>query len=159
MSSSAHSPSLVGSDREIDARSIVTLLVFFLVSEHCPTYLLSVAALSSGTSDVLVIFPFHIPLPSFVIRGLRTLLVSTRLRKATTEDKEEPPWSFPLGLETAPVIGVIVLLASTSIPGSVIRDGIVGSGGVRPYDIMTLFISFVRPSPSLLPQNQRSKTD
>lgn len=50
---------------------------------------------------------------------------------------------FPLGLETAPVIGALLLLASTCIPGSVIRDGIVGTEGVRPYDIMTLFISFV----------------
>ena len=50
---------------------------------------------------------------------------------------------FKLGLETAPVIGVLLLLASTCIPGSVVRDGIVGSEGVRPYDIMTLFLSFV----------------
>lgn len=50
---------------------------------------------------------------------------------------------FKLGLETAPVLGCLLLLASTCIPGSVIRDGIVGSEGVRPYDIMTLFISFV----------------
>jgi hypothetical protein len=59
---------------------------------------------------------------------------------------------FKLGLETAPVIGCLILLASTCIPGSVIRDGIVGSEGVRPYDIMTLFLSFV----SLLPSCIRS---
>lgn len=52
---------------------------------------------------------------------------------------------FKLGLETAPVLGCLLLLASTCVPGSVIRDGIVGSEGVRPYDIMTLFISFVSP--------------
>jgi hypothetical protein len=50
---------------------------------------------------------------------------------------------FKLGLETAPVLGCLVLLASTCIPGSVVTDGIGGSEGVRPYDIMTLFISFV----------------
>ena len=50
---------------------------------------------------------------------------------------------FKLGLETAPVLGCLLLLASTCIPGSVISNGIVGSEGVRPYDIMTLFISFV----------------
>jgi hypothetical protein len=58
---------------------------------------------------------------------------------------------FKLGLETAPVIGVLVLLASTCIPGSVVRDGIVGSEGVRPYDIMTLFLSFVSFSSCLHP--------
>jgi len=60
--------------------------------------------------------------------------------------EEKDPGSrmyFKLGLETAPVIGVLLLLASTCIPGSVVRDGIVGSEGVRPYDIMTLFLSFV----------------
>lgn len=51
--------------------------------------------------------------------------------------------AFELGLATAPVTGVLLLLASTCIPGSVVRGGIVG--GVRPYDIMTLFLSFVRP--------------
>jgi hypothetical protein len=58
---------------------------------------------------------------------------------------------FKLGLETAPVIGVLVLLASTCIPGSVVRDGIVGSEGVRPYDIMTLFLSFVSLSSAHAP--------
>lgn len=48
-----------------------------------------------------------------------------------------------LGLASAPVAGVLLLLASTCIPGSVVRGGIVGNGGVRPYDIMTLFLSFV----------------
>jgi hypothetical protein len=50
---------------------------------------------------------------------------------------------FSIDLSTAPVIGVLLLLASTSIPGGVVRTGIVGSGGVKPYDIMTLFISLV----------------
>lgn len=61
---------------------------------------------------------------------------------------EEPNFTFPLGLSTAPVIGVLLLLATKSIPGSVVRDGIVGSQGVRPYDIMTLFLSLVSPTPS-----------
>ena len=41
------------------------------------------------------------------------------------------------------MIGWIILAASTCIPGSVIRAGIVGSDGVKPYDIMTLFVCFV----------------
>lgn len=57
-------------------------------------------------------------------------------------------WHFVLGLETAPVIGWLLLLAATCIDGGVVRNGIVGGGGVRPYDIMTLFLSFVRsPDP------------
>ncbi|KAJ9123060.1 hypothetical protein QFC22_001249 [Naganishia vaughanmartiniae] len=53
---------------------------------------------------------------------------------------------FTLGLATAPVIGVLLLLASTSIGGQVLRNGIVGIQGVKPYDIMTLFISLVSSS-------------
>lgn len=63
--------------------------------------------------------------------------------------EEEPLFTFQLGLSTAPVIGVLLLLATTSIPGSVVRDGIVGSQGVRPYDIMTLFLSLAYISLSL----------
>lgn len=51
--------------------------------------------------------------------------------------------AFTLGLATAPVAGVLLLLASTCIPGLVVRKGIVGEGHVRPYDVMTLFLSFV----------------
>ncbi|KAK4683915.1 hypothetical protein P7C73_g6294, partial [Tremellales sp. Uapishka_1] len=101
--------SLIGADRAIDARSIVTLVVFFVV-------------------NILVIFPVSIPFPLRIFK-----------RKL----------KFPLGLQTAPVIGVLLLLASTCIPGSVVRDGIVGSGGVRPYDILVLFISFAYISLSL----------
>ena len=66
---------------------------------------------------------------------------------AETEDIKR--WHFVLGLETAPVIGWLLLLAATCIDGGVVRNGIVGGGGVRPYDIMTLFLSFVR-SPAQL---------
>lgn len=57
--------------------------------------------------------------------------------------QEDERVHFNLGLTTAPVIGVLLLLASTSIGGQVLRNGIVGIQGVKPYDIMTLFISLV----------------
>lgn len=98
--------------------------------------------------DILVIWPMHIPLPLFLARFKNRFLPTSNIN--TDNEKEtgtgigkEKRMYFKLGLETAPVIGVLVLLASTCIPGSVVRDGIVGSEGVRPYDIMTLFISFV----------------
>ncbi|KAI9638459.1 uncharacterized protein MKK02DRAFT_22429 [Dioszegia hungarica] len=158
-------------NRQIDARSIVTLIVFFVV-------------------NALVIFPLSIPLPYFLSNALSKLFhrnksapaaprsTATKTPAATepdeksrtvvtagasTETSASPAgardvereqekaqagaalskrWHFTLGLETAPVIGVILLLAATCIDGEVLRDGIVGRGGVRPYDIMTLFISF-----------------
>ncbi|KAL7423611.1 hypothetical protein Q5752_001192 [Cryptotrichosporon argae] len=161
----------------IDARSIVTLVVFFVV-------------------NALVIFPLYIPLPLAVSRALDRLarraglqpsrerpidpeadapvaieggetLSSSESASGVTDvadarggevgttgraghddsvgekqDERAKRWHVPLNLATAPVIGVLLLLASTCIPGSVVRTGIVGSGGLRPYDIMTLFISF-----------------
>lgn len=43
--------------------------------------------------------------------------------------------------------GVVLLLATTTIDGSVLKHGIVGEEGVRPYDVLVLFISLVRPMP------------
>ncbi|GMK55723.1 hypothetical protein CspeluHIS016_0207790 [Cutaneotrichosporon spelunceum] len=193
-----------GTARVIDARSIVTLVVFFAV-------------------NVLVIFPLCIPLPRVVGRVARTardallgqgrwdvyeanegevhsatdgaaeatksasglsvpphppLLLPSHLsaahspgasqashpapdnassRSSRSSQSSRPSVPLPssgrtrsyftLGLATAPVAGVLLLLASTCIPGSVVRGGIVS--GVRPYDIMTLFLSFAYISLSL----------
>ncbi|GAA5926803.1 uncharacterized protein JCM15063_000374 [Sporobolomyces koalae] len=57
--------------------------------------------------------------------------------------------SIPLDLRTAPLIGCIVLLATTTIDGSVVRAGIVGDGGARPYDVLVLFISLAYISTAL----------
>jgi hypothetical protein len=99
--------------------------------------------------DILVIWPVYIPLPLFLTRLKDRFIPNQRSStEVEGEDGKEGKGRrmyFKLGLETAPVIGVLLLLASTCIPGSVVRDGIVGSEGVRPYDIMTLFLSFVSP--------------
>ncbi|GAA6049333.1 hypothetical protein JCM3770_007292, partial [Rhodotorula araucariae] len=57
--------------------------------------------------------------------------------------------SLPLDLRTAPVVGCIFLLATTVINGSVVREGIVGQDGVRPYDVLVLFISLAYISTAL----------
>ena len=131
---------LPGSNRSIDARSIVTLIFFFLISAS--TFILVVAGML--IIDILVIWPIYIPLPLFLTRLRNRFLPSTpSVDNEKPEEERGRRMYFKLGLETAPVIGVLILLASTCIPGSVVRDGIVGSEGVRPYDIMTLFLSFV----------------
>ncbi|OCF44714.1 hypothetical protein I317_01403 [Kwoniella heveanensis CBS 569] len=207
-----------GADRSIDARSIVVLVVFFIV-------------------NALVIWPVHVPLPlphrlnklldnlssrqgtgedgrkmrdsdrveeqqpagsgveqhrerstgsaiSDTAGGVETAISPTPVHPASstpTSSSHTPPQTlaysassacrpsesqrtssppephrqparalhFPLDLRTAPVIGVLLLLTSTCIPPSVVRRGIVGSAGVRPYDIMTLFICFAYISISL----------
>nr|ODN96870.1 hypothetical protein L204_03581 [Cryptococcus depauperatus CBS 7855] len=115
----AVAPLVDGEQRSIDARSIVTLIVFFAV-------------------NVPVIWPLRIPLPIWVGRAWERMGGRRRERMY-----------FPLDLRTVPVLGVLVLLASTCIPGGVVRRGIVGSAGVKPYDIMVLFVCFAYISLSL----------
>lgn len=56
------------------------------------------------------------------------------------------PYDITLDIATAPVLGVLFLLATRSINGQSVRDGIMGepSSGVEPYAVMVLFFSLVR---------------
>lgn len=64
---------------------------------------------------------------------------------AVEDETEQGRLSVVLDLRAAPVVGVVLLLITTTIDGSVLRHGIVGEDGVRPYDVLVLFISLVRP--------------
>ncbi|KAF8947158.1 hypothetical protein BGZ47_010176, partial [Haplosporangium gracile] len=60
-----------------------------------------------------------------------------------TNLKQKFPYHFTLDIATAPVLGVLFLLATRSIEGDSVRDGIVGApgSGVEPYAVMILFFS------------------
>ncbi|KAF9912966.1 hypothetical protein EC991_007580 [Linnemannia zychae] len=60
-----------------------------------------------------------------------------------TNSKKLFPYHLTLDIATAPVLGVIFLLATRSIEGNSVRDGIVGApgSGVEPYAVMILFFS------------------
>jgi Na+/H+ antiporter NhaD/arsenite permease-like protein len=60
-----------------------------------------------------------------------------------------PKTNFKLTLATAPPLCVLVLLASTCIPISVVWDGIRGTDGVKPYNILILFFGLAYMSISL----------
>lgn len=47
---------------------------------------------------------------------------------------------IPLTHVTAPVLGVLLLLATVTITGAQVRAGIAGEGDVYPYDVLLLFI-------------------
>ncbi|KAF9212074.1 hypothetical protein BGZ59_007266 [Podila verticillata] len=53
------------------------------------------------------------------------------------------PFSLTLDIATAPVFGVLLLLATRSIGGHTLKNGIVGApdSGVEPYSVMILFFS------------------
>jgi hypothetical protein len=98
-------------------------------------------------ASIFVIWPVRVPLPRFIripIFGLFRLLRligPKRYHRIITEG-----WNLPISLETAPFIGVLILLASTTIDGSTIRLGIKGDENIKPYDVLVLFISLVRIS-------------
>ena len=94
--------------------------------------------------SLLVIWPVHIPVPRRLERWLLLLLIRTRIiNKRESDVLAERGVYFSLSLKTAPVIGVVLLLASTTIHGSTIQLGIKGDETIRPYDVLVLFISLV----------------
>ncbi|KAF9544663.1 hypothetical protein EC957_011770 [Mortierella hygrophila] len=68
---------------------------------------------------------------------------STTPIATATNLKQKISYHFTLNIATAPVLGVLFLLATRSIEGDSVRDGIVGApgSGVEPYAVMILFFS------------------
>lgn len=127
----------------------------------------------------LILHGVNVPLPKVLSRVILKAAVSLRLLDLpqTTSAKSRPsppesteskiglstspttlptsvefydrPLHIPLDLRTAPLIGCIILLITTTIDGSVVRAGIVGEGGARPYDVLVLFISLAYISTAL----------
>lgn len=91
-----------------------------------------------------VIWPVYIPIPTVVKKPLLSTAKKCRIiNQHEFEKLSGRTLRFPLSLETAPVIGVILLLATTTIHGSTIKLGIKGDEYVKPYDVLVLFISLV----------------
>ncbi|KAJ9658905.1 hypothetical protein H2198_003475 [Neophaeococcomyces mojaviensis] len=92
--------------------------------------------------SAFVIWPLHIPLPTAIQQPfLKTLRACRIVGSRDYNSLSSKRLCFPLSLETAPVIGVILLLATTTIHGSTIRLGVKGDENVKPYDVLVLFIS------------------
>lgn len=111
----------------LEAHSYVVLPVFIVVS-------------------FFVIWPLKIPLGGrltfLVLRILQKFRVIGRDYDVTSKG-DKCSLHFPLDLRTAPVIGVILILATTTIDGNTIRLGIKGDENIKPYDVLVLFISLV----------------
>lgn len=91
--------------------------------------------------SLLCIVPVSIPLPmriSFPVRR-RIAAIQRWLGVRADGDELERVW-LTLSHTTAPVIGVLILLASQCIGGSEMRGGIVGRDGVEPYNVLALFL-------------------
>ncbi|KAL2161871.1 hypothetical protein VTH06DRAFT_7655 [Thermothelomyces fergusii] len=122
-------------------RSIVTLVVFIL-------------------ANIVVLFPFHIPLYiprkifNVVWDGLSALrIISPR---DTNDDDEKTQrsrhgagktdasfvrFNFPMNMVTAPLIADLFLLAILAIGRKEVKEGTYGADNIYPLDIMLFFLS------------------
>jgi Na+/H+ antiporter NhaD/arsenite permease-like protein len=58
-------------------------------------------------------------------------------------------FSIPMNLVPAPILAIALLAAAQCINGSVIQDGIIGTDGIKPYNILILFFSLAYMAISL----------
>lgn len=92
--------------------------------------------------SVFVIWPVHIPVIGIVQRPFLSIVKALRVIDENEYNKlSRRKLYFPLSLKTAPIIGVLLLLATTTIGGSTVRLGVKGDQNVKPYDVLVLFIS------------------
>ncbi|KAN0060703.1 hypothetical protein ACQY0O_007361 [Thecaphora frezii] len=108
--------------------------------------------------SLVVIRPLRIPIPRRVAGWIRKIrsdvwpaLVSNDDVKQGPDDRageqengeafSRPTMYLIIDHVSAPLIGVLLLLATTTIRGQEIRTGIVGEDGIQPYDVLLLFIS------------------
>ncbi|KAJ4999140.1 hypothetical protein K4K48_004513 [Colletotrichum sp. SAR 10_66] len=124
----------IETDQIREWRSIVTLIVFFL-------------------ANIVVLFPFHIPvyipvrLWHAVLDSLSTLRVIPPREKDSHHDRRDGGASqfvrkrFPMNSVTAPLIADLFLLAILAIGRDEVKAGTLGDNGIFPLDIMIFFIT------------------
>ncbi|KAK4614594.1 hypothetical protein CLAFUR0_09422 [Fulvia fulva] len=125
-----------------DWRSIITLIVFVI-------------------TNLIVLFPFHIPLfvPLAAHNGFLDLAAVLRIiaprAKRTVSSSEDSAngstirlsglswrkYNFPMDFVTAPLIADLFLLAILAIGRQEVHDGTVGANNISPIDIMVFFLT------------------
>lgn len=111
-------------------------------------------------ADLVVLFPFHIPI--YIPRSLsnafldilsRLRVISPRKRHSTAQHKAKDEddnngklksfvrINFPMNFITAPLIADLFLLAILAIGRQEVHDGIIGADNIDPLDIMVFFIT------------------
>lgn len=115
---------------------------------------------------LIVIYPIRIPFPFALSEWVRKQFVHETGPSSSTSSSpppnaalsreasiissdslaprnDNPPkrYYFTLNHVSAPMVGILLLLATKTIGGEEIKLGIVGDEGVEPYDVLALFIS------------------
>ncbi|TCD66275.1 hypothetical protein EIP91_001604 [Steccherinum ochraceum] len=113
-----------------NAKAILTL-VFFLLS------------------NAAVIFPVRIPIPRWITLQVVKALAWGRVIPPIDPEEPRRRRYVVLNFISVPLFSVLLLLATRAIDGPVISHGIVGDDGVKPINILALFISLAYLSISL----------
>ncbi|KAM5360209.1 hypothetical protein ACJZ2D_013919 [Fusarium nematophilum] len=115
-------------------RSIVTLIAFVI-------------------ANIVVLFPFHIPvfvpkpILNWMLRSLVTLrIIPQRTHHRIANDTQTTSrhfvrLDFPVNFITAPLIADLFLLAIGAIGRQEVKEGTVGTDDISPIDIMVFFIT------------------
>ncbi|KAJ1019859.1 hypothetical protein NDA13_006082 [Ustilago tritici] len=70
--------------------------------------------------------------------------VEEHLGSSAHASQEEEPMYVTIDHVSEPLISVFVLLATTTIGSEQVRQGIVGEDGIKPYEVLALFISLIK---------------
>ncbi|KAK3998100.1 putative arsenite efflux transporter ArsB-like protein [Cladorrhinum sp. PSN332] len=112
-------------------RSIVTLVVFVI-------------------TNIIVLFPFHIPiyiprwLANAFLDGLTSCRIISPRRHGDQESTRHSKWArvnLSLNIVTAPLIADLFLLAILAIGREEVEGGTLGADNIEPIDIMVFFIT------------------
>lgn len=104
----------------------------------------------SRRADIVVLFPFHVPiyvprwLSDTALYGLGALRIIPR-REKHPRDHDKPDsfvrLNLPLNFVTAPLIADLFLLAILAIGRQEVHDGTIGADNISPIDIMAFFLT------------------
>lgn len=137
-------------------RSIVTLIVFILTSTYQKNSNLHQTKRLISISDLIVLFPFHIPLyvprqlSNAVLDGLSGLRIISPRQKHNPDHEDDDnngkakPFvrlNFPMNFVTTPLIADLFLLAIGAIGREEVHDGTIGANNISPIDIMVFFLT------------------
>jgi Na+/H+ antiporter NhaD/arsenite permease-like protein len=104
-------------------------------------------------TDIIVLFPFHVPvyiprlLSNAFLDSLSALrVISPRQHRPQGHDENGKlssfvRLSFPVNFVTAPLIADLFLLAILAIGRTEVHDGTLGANNISPIDIMVFFLS------------------
>ena len=125
-------------------------IILFFLSSTCSPFKCSRSRpqLTAIPIDFAVIFPVHVPIPAVALAFAHDALAALRIvpprSAAAATESASRKHHLHLNFITVPLLSVLILLAAGVFTGQTVRDGIVGSDGIQPLNIMALFISLVR---------------